>query len=54
MPGMVFDNMVTKLKHALPHSDTCKIRYEQYSVKNEESQADSWGWGEKPVESPAV
>lgn len=43
--------VVTKIKHALPHSDMYKIKQDQDSVMTEESQADSWDWGEACRES---
>lgn len=36
VPGMVFDGMATKIRHALPHSDMYQIKQEQDSVKTEE------------------
>lgn len=38
--------VVAKIKHALPHADMHKIKQDQDSVMTEESQADSWDWGE--------
>lgn len=32
----VFDGMVTKIRHTLPHSDTYQIKQEQDSVRTEE------------------
>lgn len=45
VPGMVLDG-VAKIKHASLHLDTYKIKQYQDSVMTEESQADSWEWGE--------